>query len=128
MKIPTLIEFQAVLYEISQEVAVEVTRVYNEDKKKDNFFGTGKVIVSSSVGSTVMYLDKRKPLFKFLNSIEYDPLSFYFVFIYDSKVSITLRNINTGQYYTLNKLAYDMVVEKLKDRFGWEIYNDVRID
>ena len=128
MKIPTLIEFQNILYEISQEVVVEVNRVYDEDKKKDNLFGDGKVIDSSSVGSTIMYLDGRKPLFKFFNSIQYDPLSFYFVSIYESKVSITLRNINTGSFYTLNRLAYDIVVEKLKNHFGWEVYNDVRVD
>ena len=128
MIVPTIAEFEQTLYEISVEANTAVEQAYNDAISKGYVDEKGEMKDSCSVGSCVMHLDRRKPLYKFLNSIPYDPEKFYFVSIYDGSVSICLRSIRSGQSYTLNRAAYDVVVENLRTKYGWEIYNNVRLD
>ena len=82
----------------------------------------------ASKGSTVLYLDRRKPLYKFFASIPYDPEKFYFVMVHDREVSITVRNVKAGQSYLLNHAAYSIIADRLNQEYGWEVYNSVGIN
>ena len=128
MIVPTIAEFEQTLYEISVEANTAVEQAYNDAISKGYVDEKGEMKDSCSVGSCVMHLDRRKPLYKFLNSIPYDPEKFYFITIYGQRVSITFRNIYAGQSYKLKNAAYDVVVERLRVHFEWEIYNDVKVD
>lgn len=128
MIVPMLDEFEQTLYEISVEANAAIENVYNDAVSKGYVDDKGEMKDSCSVGSCVMYLDRRKPLYKFLNSIPDDPEKFYFITIYGQSVSITFRNIYAGQSYKLKSAAYDVVVDRLRANFKWEIYNDVKVD
>jgi len=128
MIVPTLSEFEETLYNISVEANDAIEPIYNAAAAKDLVYENGHMKDISSVGSSVMHLDGRKPLYKFLKSIPYDPEKFYFIHADKGKVSIILRNVFHGQSYKLRKAAYDVIVEKLRLKYGWEIYNDVRVD
>ncbi len=128
MIVPTLAEFEQTLYEISVEANTAIEPIYKDAVSKGNVDGKGQIKDSCSVGSCVMYLDRRKPLYKFLSSIPYDPEKFYFVQDDGGRISICLRNIHSGQSYDLNHAAYATVVLKLRANYNWEIYNDVKVD
>ncbi len=128
MVVPSLSEFEQTLYEISIEANAAIEPIYNDAVAKGLVYEDGHMKDVCSTGGCVMYLDRRRPLYKFLKSIPYDPEKFYFISDYAGNVSIHLRNIFSGQSYKLNKAAYDVVVEKLRIHYNWEIYNDVRVN
>ncbi len=61
MKVPTLYELEEVLKEIEGEVNEALDKEYGTDPPIEGH--------ASGIGSSVMYLDRRKPLYKFLASI-----------------------------------------------------------
>lgn len=126
--VPTLVEFEKKLYEISLGAAAIVEHLMDEARSRGTLRSEKDYGDSAAKGSTVMYPDRRKPLYKFLNSIPYDPQKFYIVSVYDRDVQISLRNLNTGQFYTLKRAAYEYVVKKLREVYGWEIYCNVDLD
>lgn len=128
MNVPTLQEFEETLFKISQSAAQVANEIYQKEKEKGNLYTDGQMRDVSSTGSTVMYLDRRKPLYKWFNTIAYDPAKFHFIFVNGNRVSINLRNLNTGQSYTLNRAAYEVVANSLKSIYGWEVYNNVDIN
>ena len=128
MIVPTLVEFEQTLYEISVEAEAAIVKAYNEAVANGYVDEKGEMKDSCSVGRCVMHPDRRKPLYKFLSSIPYDPEKFYFVQDDGGRISICLRNIHSGQSYDLNHAAYATVVLKLRAHYNWEIYNDVKVD
>lgn len=126
--IPSLEEFELTLFEISKIASAKVNRIFDIEKAKGNIENGYRIKGdSSATGSAVLYLKKRSLLYKFFNSIPYTVDRFYFIFIYDSQVSIVLRNIKVGQSYNLKQAAYEIVVDLLRIKYNWEIYNDVKI-
>ncbi len=79
MIVPTLAEFEQTLYEISVEANTAIEKIYNDAVSKGSVDENGRMKDGCSIGSCVMHLDRRKPLYKFLSSIPYDPEKFYFV-------------------------------------------------
>jgi len=128
MLIPNLEDFEKTLFEIANEAELLVNKLYNEAKERGEVLEDGNMRHEFSIGSTLIYLDKRKPLYKFLTSLIDDPNKFYSIFIFDRKASISLRNIRTWQSYILNDAAYDLVAKRLKEAYGWEVFNNVRVD
>lgn len=127
--IPSLEEFELTLSEISQIASAEVNRIFDIENDKGNIENGYHIKGdSSATGSAVLYLKKRSLLYKFFNSIPYTVDRFYFISIYDSQVSIVLRNINVGQSYNLKQAAYEIVIDLLRIKYNWEIYNDVKLD
>ena len=120
MKAPTLQELESTLKLIEEEINKTLDSEYGTNDVRDKGHECG-------TGSCVMYLDRRKPLYKFFASIPYDPYSF-FISIYDKQVSINLRNIGINQSYVMKRTAYDLAVKKLREVYEWEVYNDVRVD
>lgn len=128
MVVPSLSEFEQTLYEISVEANAAIEPIYNNALSKGLVDKGGHMKDICSTGGCVMHLDRRKPLYKFLKSIPYDPEKFYFISDHAGNVSICLRNISSGQSYKLNRAAYDVVVEKLRIHYNWEVFNDVRVN
>lgn len=128
MNVPNLTEFERGLLQISQEAAEVVAGIYSEAKEKGYVSKDGQMNGVSGIGSCIMYLDRRKPLYKFFAAINYDPNKFYFITIYGNQVRIDFRNLNNGQSYVLSKAAYDVITNRLRETYGWEIYNNVNID
>ena len=127
--VPSLEEFELTLLEISQIASAEVNRIFDIEKANGNIENGYHIKGdSSATGSAVLYLKKRSLLYKFFNSIPYTVDRFYFISIYDSQVSIVLRNIKVGQSYNLKQAAYEIVVDLLRIKYNWEIYNDVTLD
>jgi hypothetical protein len=126
--IPSLAGFEKILFDISVIAKEEVLRLHNVEKEKRSLSNDCLMQDSSSIGSTVMHLNKKSALFKFLSNINYNPEQFYFISIYDNKVSIVLRNMGEGQSYIPKKAAYDIIVKELIEKYNWDIYNDVRVD
>lgn len=127
--VPSLEEFEFSLFEISQIASAEVNRIFEMEKARGNVENGYHIKGDSCAhGSTVLYLKKRSPLFKFFNSIPYTVDGFYFISIHDSQVSISLRNINYGQSYDLMRAAYEIVVDQLKKKYNWEIYCNVDLN
>ncbi len=128
-QVPTLEEFEITLLEISQIASVEVNRIFELEKAKGNVENGYHIKGdSSATGSTVLHLKKRSLLFKFFNSIPENNTKFYYIFIYGNQVRIDLCNIKVGQSYELKLAAYDIVVKMLREKYSWEIYNDVKLD
>lgn len=128
MVVPSLYEFEEALFFISREANARVMDIYNKEKAAGNITPDGLVNDACCIGSTIMYLDRRKPLYKFLSSIPEDPQKFYFVMDHGKSVSISLRDLYFGQSYTLRSAAYQVVADRLKEKFDWEIFNNVNID
>jgi hypothetical protein len=128
MIIPTLEEFEKALYEISNDANLVVKQLYEEERKKGNVDETGWLIDECGSGSSVLYLKKRSPLYKWLNSIPYNPDKFYFILVFDDEIHIALRNLSTNQSFMLHDAAYQIVTDRLKEKFGWEIYKRVRVN
>ncbi|MBK9719505.1 MAG: hypothetical protein IPO85_18710 [Saprospiraceae bacterium] len=66
--IPSLEEFELTLFEISQIASAEVNRIFDLKKTKGNIENGYHIKGdSSATGSAVLYLKKRRLLFKFFN-------------------------------------------------------------
>lgn len=128
MTVPTLVEFEFALSQIASEVMPVLGEVRCKEIASGNLLVNGEFKDSCSVGSTVLHLDRRKPLFKFFDKIPKLPMHFYHIEVWNSQVQISLRNLNTGQSYLLNRTAYELVASKLSARFQWESFCNVRLD
>ena len=127
--VPSLEDFELTLFEISQIASAEVNRIFDIENAKGKIENGYHIKGdSSATGSAVLHLKKRSLLYKFFNSIPYTVDRFYFISIYDSQVSIVLRNIKVGQSYNLKQAAYEIVVDLLIKKYNWEIYNDVNLN
>jgi hypothetical protein len=125
--IPTLEEFEKALFEIAEEASLVVKQIYEQEKKKGNVDETGWLNDECGSGSSVLYLKKRSALYKWLNSIPYNPEKFYFILVFDDEIHIALRNLSINQSFILHDAAYQIITDRLKEKFGWEIYNKVRV-
>jgi hypothetical protein len=125
---PTLQDFEHSLLEISKEVSAAVSALYNEAKEDGKVHPNGYMIDACAIGSTVMYLDRRRALYKFFAKLDKTPSDFYLVSVYDNQIRMSLRIDNVGQSYTLRYAANEILANRLREIYGWEIYNDVRVD
>ncbi len=128
MTIPTLEEFDRALHDISQEVHQVASAIYNKAKEEGKIALNGDLNDACSIGSTIMYLDMRKKLYKFFSSIQGNSGKGYVIFVHDNQVSIALEKVSGSQSYEIRNAGYEMLAQRLKQKFGWEIYCDVRID
>ncbi|MEO6670435.1 MAG: hypothetical protein ABIN36_13215 [Ferruginibacter sp.] len=125
---PSLTEFHKVLFEASLEADRVANEVYEKAKERGELTINGEMRDGCSIGSTIMYLDKRKPLFKFFANLRNEPQDFYGIHLSDRELRISLRNIRLRQSYTMHRAVYDVIVTRLREAFGWEIYNNVNPD
>lgn len=120
-------EFGKVMSDIEKKVKLALHAEYPRLVQEYGKDTQGNLKGPLSIGSCVIYADRRKALGKFLKQLVNHSNEIYGVHQGKDFFTISLRALSFQQY-TLRNIGYEIVVKELKAAYGWEIFNDVRVD
>lgn len=120
-------EFNSAIKAIDEKIGTALDAKWPDFVTRIGIDSEGNLKGPCAIGSCVIYADGRSSLGRFLKALCTFESEDFRVYENGHAISISLKSLSFQQYLP-KKFGYSILVEELRELYGWEIFNDVRLD